>query len=121
MPEISIDNAKPGMVVTEQVANDKGMVLLPAGTVLNEVLIARLKKWNVTSVNYQGGGEADTGSTEAGEIFSTPEIDAALEKHLEEKFKPVMDDPIMAVLYKAIKIYYNNIQAAKQAGQGGKA
>lgn len=119
MPEIPIDNAQPGMVVTEQVTNDKGMVLLPPGTVLNEILIARLKKWNVQSVVCQGAG-AEAAAKENKEIFTTPVIDAALEKHLEEKFKPVMDDPIMALVYKSLKVYYNNIQTAKQQAQGGK-
>lgn len=112
MPKISIDNAQPGMLVTEEVMNDKGMVLLPPGTTLNEVLIARLKKWNVLTLVCQGDITPGTPKTEA--FFEIPVMDAALEKHLEEKFKPVLDDPIMKDVYSAVKIYFTSLQKKKE-------
>ena len=96
------------MVVTEEVMNDKGMVLLPPGTTLNEVLIARLKKWNVLTVVCQWDVSAGGSKSEA--FFEVPVMDAALDKHLEEKFKPVLDDPIMKDVYNAVKIYFTSLQ-----------
>ena len=115
MPKISIDNAQPGMVVTEEVMNDKGMVLLPSGTILNEVLIARLKKWNVLTVVCQGEGSSVPGASKTEAFFEVPVMDAALEKHLEEKFKPVLDDPIMKDVYSAVKIYFSGLQKKEEA------
>lgn len=106
------------MVVTEEVMNDKGMVLLPPGTTLNEVLIARLKKWNVLTVVCQGTAAPGAPKPEA--FFEVPVMDAALEKHLEEKFKPVLDDPIMKDVYSAVKIYFTGLQK-KNDGEASKS
>ena len=106
------------MVVTEEVMNDKGMVLLPPGTALNEVLIARLKKWNVLTIVCQT--EASPGVTQPETFFEVPVMDAALEKHLEEKFGPVLDDPIMKDVYNAVKIYFTGLQK-KNEGEASKS
>lgn len=119
MPKISIDNAQPGMVVTEEVMNDKGMVLLPPGTTLNEILIARLKKWNVLTVVCQGAAAA-TGAPKPESFFEVPVMDADLEKHLEEKFRPVLDDPVMRDVYSAVKIYFTSLQK-KNDGEAPKS
>jgi len=105
MPEITIDKARPGMFVTKQVENDKGMVLLPAGSVLNEALIARLTKWGVQSVVYRSDGEdAQSAGTE-----SKPKVlDAEVTKRLEERFSPIIDDPVMKTVFEALKSFLEN-------------
>ena len=113
MPRISIENAQPGMVVTEEVVNDKGMVLLPPGNSLSEVLISRLKKWNVQTIVIGEAGGAGAAPRE--EVFKAPLVNEAFENHLEEKFKPVLDDPIMQDLYKGVKLYYAEMKS-KTAG-----
>ncbi len=106
MPQIPIEKAIPGMVVTEPVTNDKGMVILPTGTKLNEALIIRLKKWNVQTLVCQGDVQGSDASSSA--MVKNVVMDASLEKHLAEKFKPVLDDPIMQEVYNAVKVYYQD-------------
>jgi hypothetical protein len=104
MPYLTLDKVTPGMVVRENVENDKGMVLLPEGATLNEELIARLKKWSVNGVDVNS--DAETGSDR--KTMAPPVMDAELEKRLQEKFQPVLDDPIMADIYKAVKTYFQD-------------
>lgn len=104
MPKISIDKAQPGLVVIKKVENDKGMVLLPPGTKLNDVLIARLKKWNVQTIEIE---ETELSGEEAVKAKKrSEEIDQALKVKLENRFKPVLDDPIMKSIYEALKQFY---------------
>ncbi|MBN2145344.1 MAG: hypothetical protein JW774_12050 [Candidatus Aureabacteria bacterium] len=108
MPQIPIEKAKEGMVIKEKVINDKGMVLLHPGSVLSEMMIARLKKWNVQSVICEGaanGGETDASSGEDMSM-ALPVMNAEQEKRLNERFKPVLDDPIMKEIYEGVKVYF---------------
>lgn len=102
--KIPIDKAQPGMIVIDKVVNDKGMVLLPPGATLNEALIARLKKWGVQNVTCKD----DNAPSENSLSESSNKMNMELEKRIDEKFKPVLDDPIMEVIYKAIKKYYQS-------------
>lgn len=111
MAKISIDKAEPGMVVTDGVTNDKGMILLPPGTELSETLINRLKKWNVQTVTVKGDSTASGESEQdnSGDaIFQQQQMDEELEQRIEKKFEPVMNDPVMADIYKALKIFLQN-------------
>jgi len=102
MPEITIDKAKPGMLVLKQVENDKGMVLLPAGSVLNEALIARLTKWGVQSVSCQ----SDSSDDQSASPESQPKaLDEEVTKRLEKRFLPIMDDPVMKTVFEAVKAF----------------
>ena len=102
--KITIDKAQPGMIVTDKVVNDKGMVLLPTGATLNEALIARLKKWGVQNVTCKD----DNAPLESVQAESSQKMNLELEKRIDDKFKPVLDDPIMEIIYKTVKKFYQN-------------
>ena len=106
MAKISIDKTQPGMVVTEKVVNDKGMVLLPPGTVLTEALISRLQKWNVQSVSIKGDGPPAEAAPEGAQKISA--LDDALLEKLNKKFHSVLGDPLMKTLLDAVKTHYQN-------------
>jgi hypothetical protein len=117
MPQISIEKAKEGMVIKEKVVNDKGMVLLHPGSVLSEMLISRLKKWNVQFVICEGTAEGgDAASPGEDTTMALPVMNAELAKRLQDRFLPVLDDPIMKEIYEGVKVYFQRAgqQEAKQ-------
>ncbi len=111
MAKISIDKAQPGMVVTDNVTNDKGMVLLHPGTALTEALISRLQKWNVQQVSIQG--DDPSAQAVAADAPKTSALDEALLEKLGKKFNAVIQDPLMKTLFEAVKTHYQN-QEKKQ-------
>ncbi len=48
--QLPIDEITPGMVLSDQICNPQGTVLLAAGTVLNEAILHSLQKYNITSL-----------------------------------------------------------------------
>jgi hypothetical protein len=52
--EITLDEAGPGMVLSDDLLDEHGQILLPAGAVLTETSIAGLRRREVDTVPIQG-------------------------------------------------------------------
>ena len=48
--KLEIDQITPGMKLAEPITNASGITLMPAGIRLTPMFIARLKKWNVSTI-----------------------------------------------------------------------
>lgn len=57
MIKISIDRAKAGMKVAQDVVNEAGMVVIPAGKELTDSLISKLSKMNIEVIYIEGQKE----------------------------------------------------------------
>ncbi len=54
MAIVCVARAQTGMRLATSVTNDRGVVLLEAGTILTAQLIARLQKANINSIHVSG-------------------------------------------------------------------
>lgn len=77
MIKISIDRAKPGMKLAQDVVNEAGMVVIPAGKELNDSLINKLSRMNIEVIYVEGQKEL-------------PPINEVLEA-LEKRFEKISD------------------------------
>lgn len=57
MIKISIDRAKAGMKLAQDVVNEAGMVVIPAGKELTDSLINKLSKMNIEVIYIEGQKE----------------------------------------------------------------
>ena len=89
-----------GMVVAKPVSNDKGMVLLAAGTELTASLIERIEKMKVTRVAVEGH-PVDL----PGQESMSPEERLA---QLDQAFSRVTEEPHMMALKEVFVDYVNN-------------
>lgn len=64
--EITLDEAGPGMTLSDDLLDEHGQILLPAGAVLTETSIAGLRRREVDTVPIQGDeiAEVDAASVE---------------------------------------------------------
>ncbi|MCX5807198.1 MAG: hypothetical protein NT010_14250 [Proteobacteria bacterium] len=90
MPKIPLNNLQPGMMITRQVLNESGMVLLSENTELTEATIEKLKKMNVEGVYVKGLSKPER-----------PKEEVLLE--LYKRFEKVEHEPYMDVLKKVLK------------------
>lgn len=54
MIKISIDKAKPGMKLAQEIINDTGMIIVPAGIELTHSLIDKLARMNIDFLYVEG-------------------------------------------------------------------
>jgi hypothetical protein len=95
---INLDNAKEGMILLEDVLNDRGDIFLKKGTVLTQSLIDRLKS--------SGASEISVENTEETKIQeSVPPSVAKQIEELESRFSDVRGDVIMGEVLAAVKEY----------------
>lgn len=83
MLKISIDKAKPGMTLAQDVINEAGMIVVPAGKELTDSLINKLSRMNIDIIYIKG--ERILPPKE--EVFS----------ELEERFKKINDNPTLLI------------------------
>lgn len=57
MIKISIDRAKAGMKVAQDVVNEAGMIIIPAGKELTDSLIDKLSRMNIEVIFIEGQKE----------------------------------------------------------------
>tara|TARA_B100002003_G_C13700934_1_gene352487 strand:- start:23 stop:352 length:330 start_codon:yes stop_codon:yes gene_type:complete len=98
MEMVHIDNIREGMILSEEVLNEKGEVLLKKGNILTKNLIGKLKSIGILGVYVKG--EEDDGSDNT----LLPTLNTEL-KELEYRFSEVKDNEIMQEL-KATVIEY---------------
>ena len=90
MPRVPIEELTPGMILSRPIVNDNGIALIAERSELTEVLIAKIRDMNISSVFVAGTGRP------AGE----KELQL---RNIEDKFKNAGDDPYMMILKKIFK------------------
>lgn len=83
MPKISIKEVAPEMVLSADVTNRNGMVLLKSGITITEKQINVLKTWGITHVEIEGSDQ----SPQTQELISAhPEYHEEAERRAAELF-----------------------------------
>ncbi len=59
MPIVSVDQATPGMVLSNPVTDRRGRLLIPAGLALSEKHVNALKMWGIVSLDIEGDEEVE--------------------------------------------------------------
>jgi len=103
MPQISIGEVKPGMVLEEPAVDSLGRVLLEAGETLTENYISKLQAFGVGWLSIKPE-EAPPSEGDALPKMSEKEQQDIL-KTLEAKFAHVADDIRMKALYRVVRPY----------------
>ena len=94
---INLDNAKEGMIISEDVLNDKGNILIKKGAALTADMIRKLKSLGIMEVCVVNTDKDDSQDTVSPALIKMEE--------LEHKFSDVRDDAIMEELMAAVKEY----------------
>jgi len=95
---VDIEKAKEGMVIVEEVLNEKGAVLLKEGTTLTKDLVERLSSLEISGICVEKAEKDDSPENIPSEML--PELE-----ELEYKFSDVRGNEIMEVLLSAAKEY----------------
>lgn len=90
MRNISLSDARPGNRITHPVVNGNGLVLVPAGTLLTDVLIGRLAGLGIGFVVVEGPSEAPRSYDDR-----VAELDARFAAHA--------DAPLMQELHRIVR------------------
>lgn len=105
---INLDNAKEGMIISEDVSNNKGNILLKKGTALTVKVISRLKLLGILEVSVVNNKENDSQD-------NVPPAPMEMEE-LESKFSDVRGDAIMEELMAAVKEYITERESSNDRG-----
>ncbi len=96
MLKISVDKAKPGMKLAQDVINEAGIVMIPAGKELTDSLIDKLSRMNIDVIYIEGERNLPPKESLLSELQKRFEkitdqptllIKKALEEHIEEMYK----------------------------------
>jgi len=96
MEMVNIDDAKEGMIVSEEILNEQGNVLVKGGIILTKDLIRKLKLLGISGVCVENAEKND------GPNNISPAESTEL-KELEYKFSDVRGNEIMEELMAAVK------------------
>ncbi len=102
MKKIAVENIEDGMVLSKEICNSSGNILISKDTSLTAALGRRLKNWGIRYVFIQGEEQS---TEELNIVCSSPE---ELKTHLLSKFSSVMQNPIMENLF--VSIYQYRLQ-----------
>lgn len=108
MQKIPLQAARPDMILAKPVTRENGMVLVAAGTVLTDGLIARLENMDVAAIVVEGNPVDLDGS--GGQAV------AKKMERLDRLFRNFQDDPYMLRIKKTIAEYYQQQGAFGSAG-----
>ncbi|GAG05096.1 unnamed protein product [marine sediment metagenome] len=106
---INLDNAKEGMIVSEDVLNNKGSILMKKGIALTADMIKKLKSLGIMEVCVVNTDKDDSQDNVSPEPMEMEE--------LEHKFSDVRDDAIMEELMAAVKEYITERGCGNDPGQ----
>jgi len=99
MINLKVDDLKPGMILDQPVRNRQGVLLLDAGARITDKSIRIFKSWGVKEIAVVGDRSDSKGADADGAIQGEETID----KQLKERFSGVLDDPVMAAIFKAAR------------------
>ena len=94
MPLISVDDAQAGMVLSADVTDRRGRLLIPNGRPLDEKHLQALKMWGITAVEIEGDDPVG-GDTEALDPALLGQAREVLSTHLRNL---PMDHPLVLAL-----------------------
>ncbi len=97
MIKLNTEELKPGMILAQPVYNGHGVLLLESGARITKKNIRIFKSWGVPQVAVKGG----SGSTESPAETAAADLKISIENRLRKKFADVLDDPVMAEIFKA--------------------
>jgi len=98
---VSLSELRTGMVLEEPVYNDKGIMILPRGTRLTDKHLAQCKRWGVRQADVEGAGREGPANDAAVQL--DPELMAAIDRALNEKFALGGDDEIMREVKRIVR------------------
>jgi hypothetical protein len=98
---LSVNDLKDGMVLSTEVRNKHGNVLLKKGYTLSGKHIMLLKSWGITEADIEGV-DKDQVEKQEKEALST-DVMASIEKELKDLFRDFGDNPLMEELYRVTK------------------
>ena len=97
---VKMDEVEPGVKVVKDVVDARGMLLFKAGVALSPAMIERVRARNVTHIFVEDEGAA-VGMSEEDLAAKQDEMETDLDK----LFEDVADQPLMAELREAAKVY----------------
>ncbi len=109
---VLVDDLQPGMPVAEDVFDQQGRMLMPAGTELTERHLRACQLWGITGLRVRAAGLPG----EAAAQGPTPEQYAAAEAEIERRFRNTdRNHPLIVELARLCIIR----AAERAAGEGG--
>jgi hypothetical protein len=137
MRQITIGDAKPGMVLARPIVNGRGRTIVKAGVALSSLYISRLDRWGVSQLFIAEEGEAGRTGDGSGELAAAVTGGAGgakkagpggnvppgvytgddLESRIDQTFAQVIDQPLMAALHEVVK--RNLLDAGGGSGGNG--
>lgn len=104
MPRFPTDQLQPGMVLSTDVKDLSGRMLLTAGTEIDERHLKILRTWGVTGVDVENDDEIDIPTSEIELDALAPEIIEEIENEVERRFAGVDTlHPVMVALVDMVK------------------
>jgi len=98
---LSVNDLKDGMVLSTEVRNKHGNVLLRKGDKLCEKHIMLFKSWGITEADIEGIDKNQVEKKEK-EALST-DVMVSIEKELNDLFPDFGDNPLMEEIYRVTK------------------
>ncbi len=98
---LSVNDLKDGMVLSTEIRNKHGNVLLKKGDTLSKKHIMLFKSWGITEADIEGVDKNQVEKREQ-EALST-DVMASIEKELKDLFRDFGDNPLMEELYRVTK------------------
>ncbi len=98
-----VSELQPGMVLAQQIQDDKGRTIMPEGARLTPMHIKRLEKWGVDSVlidteaGAKGEGKKEDAGKAALQAASSEDRDKmrSVAVAVQERFSNIGDNPVM--------------------------
>ena len=100
----------PDMILARPVTNANGLPIVAAGTILDAVMIERLRQMGLASV-YVEGDALDSGGKTLAE----------LEGELEHRFRQVVQDPIQQLILRTLRTHVRATHGMASVTEGPQA
>ena len=100
----------PDMILARPVTNANGLPIVAAGTILDAVMIERLRQMGLASV-YVEGDALDSGGKTLAE----------LEAELEHRFRQVAQDPIQQLILRTLRTHVRATHGMASVTEGPQA
>ena len=114
MQDIRVSEVSPGMIVSKDICDRSGRLLIASGTVLNNSQIRILKTWGITNIVIAGEQAPEN-------LMPNPVSEQHLEaarKLVEEQFRfNFHDQPVVAELERIVTLRLANEMATQNASR----
>lgn len=87
----SLNDLSPGMILSEDIHNFQGLLLLKKNTRLSDKNIHMLKSWGISSVRIVGKGTEKYNKN----TKSENELKVSVLNEMKKKFSGLLEDPVM--------------------------